>query len=106
MSLPINLLNNFYFSRRTIAAVGLVENSTVSIVASMLISPLMGPILAGTFGAVIHDRKLQIMGVRNELFGLSITILVGYIIGLIIGGVDDYYGTEQWPTQEMMSRLV
>lgn len=70
----------------------------------MLISPLMGPILAGTFGAVIHDRKLQLMGVRNELIGLSLTILVGYIIGLIIGSVDDYYGTDQWPTQEMMSR--
>ncbi|KAK6620158.1 hypothetical protein RUM44_006559 [Polyplax serrata] len=88
----------------TIAAVGLVENSTVAIVASMLISPLMGPILAGTFGTVIHDRKLQLMGVRNELVGLSLTILVGYIIGLIIGSVDGYYGGDQWPTQEMMSR--
>lgn len=70
----------------------------------MLISPLMGPILAGTFGTVIHDRKLQLMGVRNELVGLSLTILVGYIIGLIIGSVDGYYGGDQWPTQEMMSR--
>ena len=82
----------------------MVEDSTVAIVASMLISPLMGPILAGTFGTVINDRKLQLMGVRNELFGLSLTILVGYIIGLIIGSVDGYYVGDQWPTQEMMSR--
>lgn len=95
---------NFDILCRTIAGVGLVENSTVSIVASMLISPLMGPILAGTFGAVIHDRKLQIIGVRNELLGLFLTVLVGFVIGLIIGSVDDYYGTGQWPTPEMISR--
>ncbi len=36
-----------YSVLRTIAAIGLLESSDVSLVASMLISPLMGPIMAG-----------------------------------------------------------
>ena len=40
--------------------VGLVESSSVVLVASMLISPLMGPILAGVFGTVIKDNKLRL----------------------------------------------
>ena len=40
----------------TIAAAGLVQDSSVTVVASMLLSPLMSPILAITFGlAVGHD---------------------------------------------------
>lgn len=42
-----------------IAFFGLVENSSVVLVASMLVSPIMGPILAGIFGAVISDKTLR-----------------------------------------------
>ena len=49
-----------------IAFVGLVENSSVILVASMLVSPLMGPILAGVFGAVIRDRHLTMKGIIHE----------------------------------------
>ena len=52
-----------------IAAVGLVTNSSVTVVASMLVSPLMGPILAVTFGAKIRDLEMVTRGVRNELCG-------------------------------------
>ena len=40
-----------------IAFMGLIENSTVVLVASMLVSPIMGPILAGIFGSVVGDAK-------------------------------------------------
>ena len=47
-----------------IAFFGLMENSSVVLVASMLVSPVMGPILAGIFGGAINDkgrgRKLKI----------------------------------------------
>ena len=49
-----------------IAAVGLATNSSVSTVASMLISPMMGPILAITFGMAIKTRVLQRVA-RKEL---------------------------------------
>jgi uncharacterized membrane protein len=32
----------------------------------MLVSPLMGPILAGVFGAVIRDRHLTMKGIIHE----------------------------------------
>ena len=40
-----------------IAFMGLILNNTVVLVASMLVSPIMGPILAGIFGSVVGDEK-------------------------------------------------
>ena len=54
-----------------------VESSSVTLVASMLISPLMGPILAGIFGAVVGDTKLRNLGLVNELISLVICVLSG-----------------------------
>ena len=45
----------------------------------MLISPLMGPILAGIFGAVVGDSKLRNLGVVNELISLVICVLSGVL---------------------------
>ncbi|GIL74932.1 hypothetical protein Vretifemale_4796 [Volvox reticuliferus] len=45
-----------------IAAVGLATNSSVMIVASMLVSPLMGPILAFSFGTSASDPYLMWKG--------------------------------------------
>ena len=44
---------------RLFAYSGLLESSSVILVASMLISPLMGPILAGVFGTVVADSSLR-----------------------------------------------
>ena len=60
-----------------IAGVGLAENSSVVLVASMLISPLMGPIMGGTFGWVIKNGELMKMGIRNELVGLTLCLTCG-----------------------------
>ncbi|XP_063535661.1 uncharacterized protein LOC134745533 isoform X2 [Cydia strobilella] len=87
-----------------VAAIGLAENSTVILVASMLISPLMGPITAGTLGTAVRDRSLQQMGVLHELLGLFLALVVGFLFGLTISAVDERYGVGQWPTDEMMAR--
>ena len=50
-----------------IAFMGLMESSSVVLVASMLVSPLMGPILAGIFGGAVHDSRLSWCGVRHEV---------------------------------------
>ena len=66
-----------------IAFMGLLENSSVVLVASMLVSPIMGenqtnqvtwadhsrpgPILAGIFGGVIGDWSLAWKGIRHEV---------------------------------------
>ncbi|CAB3367752.1 Hypothetical predicted protein [Cloeon dipterum] len=90
-----------------VAALGLVENSSVILVASMLISPLMGPILAGVFGIVIRDRQLQRVGVMNELFGLLMCLVIGFVFGLIIISIKPHWpGSPDapWPTDEMQAR--
>ena len=88
-----NIENNAHFTfdflmllvlAGVIAFLGLVESSSVTLVASMLISPLMGPILAGVFGTVIGDRKLRNQGILNELVSLGICILVGFVLGLAV----------------------
>jgi len=71
---------------------------------SRTISLLQGPIMAGTFGAVIADRHLQKIGVLNELFGLLVCLLVGFIFGLAAGLVNEHWGNGGWPTDEMIAR--
>lgn len=87
------------------AAFGLVEDSTVFLVASMLISPLMGPIIAGIFGTAIKDRSLQLLGLKNELFGILLAIFMGFIFGLVVCTVyGERYGIGEGLTSEMLSR--
>jgi ABC-type glycerol-3-phosphate transport system permease component len=64
-----------------LAAFGLLENSTVIIVASMLVSPLMNPILGIVFGLSVREHSLWRRGLRNELIGLIICMTCGFILG-------------------------
>ena len=64
-----------------LAALGLLENSTVILVASMLVSPLMNPILGFVFGLSIRDNSLWRRGLHNELIGLILCISCGLILG-------------------------
>ena len=86
----------------TIAGIGLATNNTVVIVASMLVSPIMGPVLALTFGSIIHNWPLMRLGLTNELLSLAICIVIGFLIGVvaILVGTD---GT--WPTPEMRAEV-
>lgn len=87
-----------------LAAFGLIEDSTLFLIASMLISPLMGPIIAGIFGTVVKDGSLQVMGLKNEMIGISLTTSVGFIFGLIVCSLDERYGVGEGITNEMLSR--
>lgn len=88
-----------------LACFGLVENSTLFLAASMLISPLMGPILAATFGAVIKDHKLKYWGLANEIIGIFMCILVGFVFGLITCGLHYWLENKQLElTPEMLTR--
>ncbi|GIY49845.1 uncharacterized protein CEXT_344601, partial [Caerostris extrusa] len=87
-----------------IAALGLLENSSVIIVASMLISPIMGPIMAGTFGAVIRDRSLRNLGIKTEILGLFLCLVIGFTFGLLSEALNSVWGSKEWPNSEMISR--
>ncbi|XP_017881968.1 uncharacterized protein LOC108626068 [Ceratina calcarata] len=87
-----------------LAALGLIENSATNVVAAMLVSPLMGPVMSLTFGTIIADRNLQLIGLKSLLLGIFLSILFGFIFGLILGTTEMPWGYNDWPTDEMKGR--
>ncbi|KAI3383318.1 hypothetical protein SNEBB_010505 [Seison nebaliae] len=88
------------------ALIGLMENSSVLLVASMLVSPLMGPLLGLVFGIHIRDKQLIVLGIKSELYGLAICIIVGFALGVLYIFVThtSLTSTGRFPTNEMWSR--
>ena len=66
------------------AGFGLLQNNTTVIVASMLLSPLMGPMLGVALGYVVRDRALFIKGTRNELISLALSFAVGIVMAIML----------------------
>lgn len=66
------------------AGIGLIQNNVTVIVASMLLSPLMGPMLGVAFGYVVRDNALLFKGTRNELIGLALSLIVGAVLAVFI----------------------
>jgi uncharacterized hydrophobic protein (TIGR00271 family) len=84
-----------------LAGLGLATNNAVVIVAAMLVSPLMGPVLATCFAAIVSDAKLLKESLKVEVGAIGICIVVGMVIGFCFTGNYDTFG---WPTSEMKSR--
>ncbi|KAK8813252.1 hypothetical protein WA158_002844 [Blastocystis sp. Blastoise] len=95
-----------------LAGIGLAASNVVVIVASMLVSPLMGPILGSTWALLVHDWDLLKTSLLSELYGLGLCLLCGIFIGiccspmaLVIHPIDDIYSIwPGFPTPEMASR--
>ncbi|CAN0240127.1 unnamed protein product, partial [Pylaiella littoralis] len=85
----------------TISAMGLATDNVAVVVAAMLVSPIMGPVLAFTFGTNVRDWSLAKKGFIVESMSLLICVLVGFIVG--VGGVN-FIEEDTWPTYEMESR--
>jgi uncharacterized hydrophobic protein (TIGR00271 family) len=66
------------------AGFGLIQNNTTVIVASMLLSPLMGPMLGVALGYVVRDRQLFVKGTMNELISLGLSFAVGIVMALVL----------------------
>ena len=62
-----------------VASIGLNVNSTAVIIGAMLISPLMGPIMALGYGAGINDSALM----RSSLFNLGLAALLSLIASFL-----------------------
>lgn len=84
-----------------IAGIGLATDDVLMVVASMLLSPLMNPLLGITFGSVIRDYKLFKISLKTLFISLLIVYTTGILIGLAFHSFDDYY---EWPTFEMTKR--
>lgn len=82
-----------------------MENNASNIIAAMLVSPLMGPVMSVTFGTIISDRSLVRSGFESLVAGMFFSLVFGFIFGLILGTTEMPWGFGDWPTEEMKSRL-
>jgi uncharacterized hydrophobic protein (TIGR00271 family) len=67
----------------TIAAYGLLANSTAVVIGAMIMAPLMGAILGMALGIPSQDRSLLWKSTAALVLGALLSILLGVIIGLI-----------------------
>ena len=63
-----------------LAAVGLGRDSSPTIVASMLISPIMGPILAVAVSYNLRKPKLLRLGLYNYMLTVFICVTIGFAV--------------------------
>lgn len=77
-----------------IASVGLITDSVAVIIGAMLVSPLMGSILAISYGAVSNDPGL----VRRHLAGFAMQVLFS------VGTATVYFLL--WPVKEPTAQLL
>lgn len=64
-----------------VAGLGLATNSSVSVISSMLLSPIMGPVIGMSYGLIIWDLPLIKKSAMNELLSILACIIYGMIIG-------------------------
>ncbi len=65
-----------------LAAMGLIGDDYVTLIASMIVAPLMGPIVGIAFGALTSNQKILREGLLSEAVGVFISIFIGFVIGL------------------------
>lgn len=72
------------FLSTVVATAGLMLGSPAVIVGSMVIAPLVGPMLTASVGAVRNDRTMVVQSLQMQAFGLAVAILGSVAISLLI----------------------
>lgn len=68
----------------SLAALGLLTNDAIVILSSMIVAPLMGPIVLTSIGLLsLETTSFVKRGIIAETTGISATILVGVLIGVL-----------------------
>eukprot|EP00539_Tryblionella_compressa_P000844 CAMPEP_0178750534 /NCGR_PEP_ID=MMETSP0744-20121128/10050_1 /TAXON_ID=913974 /ORGANISM="Nitzschia punctata, Strain CCMP561" /LENGTH=449 /DNA_ID=CAMNT_0020404131 /DNA_START=260 /DNA_END=1609 /DNA_ORIENTATION=- len=93
--------NTLLLVASVLAGLGLISNSSTTIIASMLVSPIMGPVMGMAYGMYIGDKKMTRKALKTELLSLVFCVFIGIIIGLVTGWTSL---AQKWPTQEMLAR--
>ena len=93
--------NTLLLTASVIAGLGLASNSSTTVIASMLVSPIMGPVVGMAYGATIHDFRLFKRALFTETLSLIFCVVIGMILGLCMGPTEL---AQDWPTDEMQVR--
>jgi uncharacterized membrane protein len=67
-----------------LASIGLDTNSTAVIIGTMLISPLMSPILGVGLSVAIHDKQVLTRSLQNLLIAVAISLSASVIYFFLI----------------------
>ncbi|MFD1642738.1 DUF389 domain-containing protein [Halohasta litorea] len=70
---PTSFLSMIFLSA-VIAVVGLLMDSPAIIVGSMVIAPIVGPVLTATVGAVTGDRRMLLDSIWLQASGLAVAV--------------------------------
>lgn len=66
-----------------VAAIGVLRNDVAVIIGSMVIAPLISPIMALSFATTLADSKLAKRSLATGFLGFAIAIGIGIIFGLL-----------------------
>ncbi|WP_306052967.1 DUF389 domain-containing protein [Natronococcus wangiae] len=67
-----------------IATVGLLEDSPAIVVGSMVIAPVVGPVLTASVGGLTGDRRMVTDSLRMQAIGLAVAVLAAAALGLVL----------------------
>ncbi|TGY87849.1 TIGR00341 family protein [Marinicauda algicola] len=77
---------------------GMAADNVAVVIGAMVIAPLLGPILAFSFGSALGDLPLMLKAARTAIAGLSLGLAVSFLIGLTL--------PLDLTSQELMTRTV
>jgi len=76
------------FLSTVIATAGLLIGSPAVLVGSMVLAPLVAPMLAASIGAVRDDRKMVGDSLRQQAVGLGVAVLGAVVASLLIKNLE------------------
>jgi uncharacterized hydrophobic protein (TIGR00271 family) len=68
----------------TIAAAGVVVDSTATVIGAMIVAPLMTPIIGMAVALVLADRRQLTVSAGLVLSGALLVVIIGYAMGLLV----------------------
>lgn len=67
-----------------IATVGLIADSPAIVVGSMVIAPVVGPVLTASVGAVLSDRNMVVNSLRMQAIGLTLSVIAALALSYLL----------------------
>lgn len=72
------------FLSAAIAAIGLLIDSPAIMIGSMVIAPLLGPVLTATVGAIAGDKTMLVESIALQAFGLTAAIVGAFAMAMLV----------------------
>lgn len=67
-----------------VAALGMNANNVAAVIGAMVIAPLLGPILAFSFGSALGDLQLMSKSARTAVAGLAFGLAISVTLGMVL----------------------